>query len=204
MNSRKLLRSLFESHSIVAGLDEAGRGPLAGPVFAAAVAIEAKDIPFLFSLKLKDSKVLSAKKRDELYGIITQSFAWSIGICTATTIDRLNILQATLLAMKKSLDGLAKKPGAALIDGNWAIPGAKCIQQTIIDGDALVPLISAASIIAKVSRDRLLKKLAKKYPQYGFEKNKGYGTKFHLECLKKNGPCPIHRRSFGPVRNFNR
>jgi len=202
MNPKKFLQKLLENHLIVAGIDEAGRGPLAGPVFAASVAIGVEDIPLLFSLKLKDSKVLSSENREKYFEVITRSFSCGIGICDALEIDRLNILQATLLAMKKSLTALARQPGVIIIDGNQAIPGVTCQQHPVVDGDALIPLVSAASIVAKVSRDRLLKKLANKYPLYGFEKNKGYGTKFHLESLRLNGPCPIHRRSFRPVRDF--
>ena len=192
---------------LVAGLDEAGRGPLAGPVVAAAVSLKAEflaDPQKLEKLKLvNDSKKLTAKKREELFEIIkTECFEFGVGICDHETIDHINILQATFLAMKIAVSQLKNKPDHLLIDGKFIIPNSSFNQEAIIDGDALVFSIAAASIIAKVTRDRIMDEMDKKYPQYGFAKHSGYGTKFHMEAIKQYGPCPIHRKTFEPIKGI--
>lgn len=202
MDPKSLLASLFETHQIIAGVDEAGRGPLAGPVFAASVAVTKKDLPLLENLGVRDSKKLTAKRREELAEIILEKFRTGIGMCSVATIDRINILEATFLAMKKSLTAMRGNPDFLIIDGNHPIPALSIRQRAVIDADALIPLVSAASIIAKTARDRFIAELAPLYPQYGFERHKGYGTKAHLEALAQYGPCPLHRKSFGPVKRM--
>ena len=182
------------------GVDEAGRGPLAGCVVAAAVVLDpAKPIA-----GLKDSKKLTAKVRDELYDIIIRdSKAWCIAEAGALEIDSINILQATMLAMKRAIEGLEKKlgrlPDRALIDGNRC-PKVNISMEAIVKGDSKVAAISAASILAKVTRDRDMQALHEAYPIYGFNQHMGYPTPAHLETLKLHGPCPQHRKTFGPVR----
>jgi len=181
---------------IVAGVDEAGRGPLAGPVVVAAVVLN-PDRPID---GLDDSKKLNEKRREELFALIMeQCLAWTVIEIDAAEIDRTNILQATLLGMKQAVEQLVPPPSLALIDGNQA-PDLNCIVRTIVRGDSLEPAISAASILAKVTRDRLMKKLHIDYPDYGFDRHKGYPTADHLARLVRYGPCPIHRRSFAPVK----
>ncbi len=181
---------------IVAGVDEAGRGPLAGAVYAAAVILDpARPIE-----GLADSKVLTAERRDALAVLIqANAQAWFIAKASVKEIDKLNILRATMLAMQRAVAGLAVKPGLALVDGNQA-PRLKCGVKTIIKGDALVPAISAASILAKTARDADLVRLHGKYPHYGFDQHKGYGTALHLDRLREHGPCPEHRQSFAPIK----
>ena len=181
-----------EGFAAVCGVDEAGRGPLAGPVFAAAVILPfGLDIP-----GLDDSKKLTEKKRDKLYDIIISS-AVSYGIASASheEIDELNILNATYLAMNRAIAQLTTEPDIALIDGNRT-EGIEYNCRCIIGGDGLSASIAAASILAKVSRDRLMYELAEKYPKYCFDRHKGYGTKLHYEMLRKYGPSEIHRKSF--------
>jgi ribonuclease HII len=257
------LKYIQQGYDFVVGVDEAGRGPLAGPVVAVAATIrhsefrskrneessvnnkknrsfastwvEAQDDGNLILsqtqddgnltlsqtqdddyLKLvealdderfnliRDSKLMTEKQREELYNFITEHFHVGIGICDHKTIDRINILQATYLAMKKALSSLASgveqkaysKKGIILVDGNKIIPNCSYEQRAIIGGDRLVKSVSAASIIAKVTRDRIMHEMHKKYPAYGFMKHKGYGTKMHREMIKKHGFCAIHRRSF--------
>lgn len=181
---------------IVAGVDEAGRGPLAGPVVVAAVVLN----PERLIDGLDDSKKLNEKRREELFPlIIERSLAWSVVAIEPAEIDRINILQATLLGMQQAVGQLLPPPSLALIDGNQA-PQLDCAVRTIVQGDSLEPAISAASILAKVTRDRLMKKLHINYPDYGFDRHKGYPTADHLARLARYGPCPIHRRSFAPVR----
>ena len=181
-----------EGVKVICGVDEAGRGPLAGPVCAAAVILpEHLEIP-----GLTDSKKLTDKKRRELFPIIKeQAIAYGIGIATEKEIDEINILQATFLAMQRALYQLAVKPDLALIDGNrekdFGIP-----VKTVVKGDSLSMNIAAASILAKVTRDDLMVELAKEYPQYDFEIHKGYGTKAHYAALTEHGPCSIHRMTF--------
>jgi ribonuclease HII len=202
MNSYSLLEKLFQKNSLVAGIDEAGRGPLAGPVVAGVVAIKKENLPFLKKLGVKDSKKLNSQKRDILYKKIKGNLLVGIGICPEETIDRINILQGTFLAMKRALTDLKERPDYLLVDGNFEIPNLSIIQKAEPKADELIPLVSAASIIAKVTRDKIICKLAKKYPQYGFQQHKGYGTQRHLVALKKYGPCPIHRKSFQPIKKM--
>lgn len=176
----------------VCGVDEAGRGPLAGPVCAAAVILHNNQI----IEGVNDSKKLSEKKREELFDVIKeQALAYSIAFATVEEIEEINILNATMLAMKRAVEGLKVKADYALIDGN-RLPPINIPCEYVIKGDAKSMSIAAASILAKVSRDRLCYKYADKYPQYGFDKHKGYGTKLHKEALLKFGPCEIHRMSF--------
>jgi ribonuclease HII len=181
---------------IVAGVDEAGRGPLAGPVVAAAVVLD----PASPIAGLDDSKKLSESKREELFPLIRrQALAWSVVEISPAEIDRINILQATLLAMQRAVERLSLPPVLALIDGNRA-PALPCRTRTIVQGDRLEPAISAASILAKVTRDRLMREMHLRYPVYRFDRHKGYPTAMHLSLLSVHGPCPEHRRSFAPVR----
>ncbi len=183
---------------IIAGVDEAGRGPLAGPVVVAAVVLD----PGHPIAGLDDSKKLSQKRREELYPLIVEcSAAWAVVEVGPTEIDCVNILQATMLGMKRAVEQLKPAPTLALIDGNRA-PELKCSVRTIIHGDSLEPAISAASILAKVTRDRMMHKLHDSYPEYRFDRHKGYPTAEHLELLARHGPCPVHRRSFAPVRKL--
>ena len=181
-----------EGYSVICGVDEAGRGPLAGPVCAAAVILpEHLEIP-----GLNDSKKLSDKRRRELFPVIQeQALAYGIGFASQEEIDEINILQATFLAMKRALDQLQVRPDLALIDGNRQTDfGLPC--KTVIKGDSLSASIAAASVLAKVSRDDVMLQLAEQYPGYGFEIHKGYGTKAHYAALEALGPSPIHRKSF--------
>jgi len=191
-----LFASLAEDARHVAGVDEAGRGPLAGDVFAAAVILD----PSQPISGLADSKVLSAMLRDKLaLEIQEKSLSWSVAIATVEEIDEINILQATLLAMKRAVEGLSVAPDLALVDGNQP-PRLKCQVRTVVKGDSLIESISAASILAKTARDHDLLRLHALYPDYGFNLHKGYGTALHMERLKQFGPSPVHRRSFAPVR----
>ena len=179
-----------------AGVDEAGRGPLAGPVVVAAVIL-----PESFELEfLDDSKRLSAIKRERLLPAIeAQAIAYAVEFVEVEEIDRVNILQATLNGMQRAVENLDPAPRRVLIDGNRA-PELLCEVKTVIGGDRLVASISAASILAKVYRDRLMRSMHSLYPDYGFDRHKGYPTTYHLDRLKTFGPCPIHRKSFAPVR----
>lgn len=198
LNEEKLIFS--RGYKLIGGVDEAGRGPLAGPVVAACVVCN-PTIEIVNELELvNDSKKLTEKVREELFEIINKEFSVGIGICDEATIDRINILQATFLAMKKAIGALQVKPEYFLVDGKFAIPNCSYQQKPIIKGDTKVFSIAAASIIAKVTRDRIMNKINEQYPQYGFDRHKGYGTKFHLEQIKKHGPSPVHRKSFGPCR----
>ncbi|MDO4460117.1 MAG: ribonuclease HII [Clostridia bacterium] len=176
----------------VCGVDEAGRGPLAGPVYAAAVILPEG----LVIEGLNDSKKLSEKKREKLFDeIIENAVAYSIASASEKEIDEINILQATYLAMRRAVEGLQIKADYALIDGN-RMPPLEIPGETIVKGDAKSPSIAAASILAKVSRDRVMYEMDEKYPEYSFAKHKGYGTKVHTEAILKHGPCEIHRRTF--------
>lgn len=192
----------------VAGIDEVGRGPLAGPVVAAAVIL-----PRGYSHpEIRDSKALTAKQRENLSAVIQQdAVCWAVGVVEAEEIDRLNILQATLLAMVKALAALRVNADCVLIDGDQTIPlplfrlgqffpGRTAYQRTIIRGDESCLSIAAASIVAKVARDQIMSKLHEQYPDYGFAAHKGYGCEAHFEALKRFGPSPVHRQSFKPVR----
>ena len=181
-----------EGFQVICGVDEAGRGPLAGPVCAAAVILP----PHLEIPGLTDSKKLTDKKRRELFPVIKEkAIAYGIGLASEKEIDEINILQATFLAMQRALDQLGVKPDLALIDGNrekdFGVP-----VKTVVKGDSLSMNIAAASVLAKVTRDDLMVELAEEYPQYGFEIHKGYGTKAHYAALTEHGPSPIHRRTF--------
>lgn len=177
------------------GVDEAGRGPLAGNVYAAAVILD----PNKPIVGLADSKKLTEKKREFLYDeIVNKALSYYVAFANVQEIDSLNILNATMLAMERAINGLAIKPKLALIDGNKA-PKVVIQCKTIIKGDATVPCISAASILAKVTRDREMLDMDQLYPEYGFIKHKGYGTALHLQTLKQFGACAIHRKSFAPV-----
>ena len=177
---------------LICGVDEAGRGPLAGPVCAAAVILpEHLQIP-----GLNDSKKLTDKKRRELFPVIQeQAIAYGIGLASESEIDEINILQATFLAMRRALEQLTVRPEIALIDGNRETDFGLPVK-TVVKGDSLSANIAAASILAKVTRDNIMVELAQKYPEYGFEIHKGYGTKAHYEALRTYGPCPIHRKTF--------
>jgi len=177
------------------GIDEAWRGPLAGPVVAAAVMLPRKGRP----RGLDDSKQLTAEAREELAAKIRAVGIVGVGLASVEEIDTLNILRASHLAMRRAFDALPEKPIAALVDGNMA-PDLPCPAEWVIDGDAIVPLVSAASIIAKVERDRMMTELCGRYPGYAFSKHKGYATPEHQEALRRLGPCAIHRRSFRPVQ----
>lgn len=183
---------------LMAGVDEAGRGPLAGPVVAAAVILDE-----LQPVRgLADSKVLTALKRERLNDEIrAKALCCSVGVATVEEIDELNILQATMLAMRRAVDGLRLLPARVMVDGN-RIPVLKVPAVAVVGGDALVQAISAASIVAKVHRDRLCLDLDRDHPQYGFATHKGYGTPEHLEALRRHGACVQHRRSFAPVREL--
>lgn len=182
---------------LAAGVDEAGRGPLAGPVCVAAVILDpARPID-----GLDDSKRLTAKRRDALYPLITEcALAWHIVLVDCAQIDRINILQATMQGMREAVAGLSPAPELALVDGNRVPEGLPCPGRAVIGGDHLLAAISAASILAKVHRDRFMIDLDTRYPGYDFSGHKGYGVKAHMEALERLGPCPEHRRSFAPVR----
>ena len=210
-----------QEFSFVIGTDEAGRGPLAGPVVACAAVAKNRDWKNLEGKNwdlVRDSKKLSPKQRDITFDFILENFYVGIGLCDHGTIDEINILQASFLAMKKALtdvygkinQDLAKNPhnGAqriqdtkyiVLVDGNKKIPNLSLYQKAVIGGDGIVKSISAASIIAKVTRDRMMLDAHEKFPHYGFDRHKGYGTKAHMEALNKLGPCEIHRQSFEPM-----
>jgi ribonuclease HII len=200
MRSKKFLQAeqaalVWDVPGLVAGVDEAGRGPLAGPVVAAAVILDDhKPIK-----GLADSKKLTALRRDKLFDEIrAKALCCSVALASVEEIDRLNILQATMLAMQRAVKGLRLKPAKVLVDGN-RLPVLDVVAEAIVYGDALVPAISAASILAKVTRDRMLEELHAQHPGYGFDRHKGYGTAQHLAALRELGPLPVHRRSFAPV-----
>jgi len=181
--------------SLVAGIDEAGRGPLAGPVVAAAVILD----PQRPIRGLRDSKLLNEQQRDDLAAQIrVRAIAWAVGEADVLEIDRINILQATMLAMRRAFERLSIAPGEAWIDGDRC-PALRCAMRAIVKGDRDVAVISAASIMAKTARDAMLVELDGHYPLYGFAHNRGYGTPEHLAALQRHGPCPAHRKSFAPV-----
>ncbi|HPL63340.1 MAG TPA: ribonuclease HII [Syntrophales bacterium] len=189
-------RARRSGFSLVAGVDEAGRGPLAGPVVAAAVVLPAD----YRNSEIRDSKQLSSKKRDEMYGIlINEAVSFGLGVVEPSVIDQMNILRASLLAMKEAVMNLSSGIDFLLIDGNQGID-LPIPQQTIIDGESHSISVAAASIIAKVSRDRIMEIYHRQYPQYNFINNKGYGTEEHRRAIKIHGCCKLHRMSFKPVR----
>lgn len=182
-----------KEYPIICGVDEAGRGPLAGDVYAAAVILEDDTV----IEGINDSKKLSEKKREKLYDeIIAKAKSYCIATASVSEIDSMNILQATMLAMKRAVEGLSETPNLALIDGNKTPSDMKCKSEYVIKGDATSASIAAASILAKVARDRYMKKIADEYPQYKFEKHKGYGTKLHYEMLEEYGASKVHRKTF--------
>lgn len=195
----KFEKELFDKGiNIIAGVDEAGRGPLAGPVVAAAVIIP-RD--YNFKEKIDDSKKLSPILRERAFQEIENTCQFAYSILSEQDIDRDNIFKATLRAMVMSVDKLPVQPEWVLVDGPWPVPSnTPCTP--IIDGDAKCISISCASIVAKVTRDRIMMEYDKEYPVYGFAEHKGYGTKAHMEALTRHGPCPIHRRSFQPIKKF--
>lgn len=200
MRSRKFLKAeqaalVWDAPGLLAGVDEAGRGPLAGPVVAAAVILdELHPIP-----GLADSKTLTALQRERLHDqILARALCCSVAQASVEEIDRHNILQATMIAMRRAVEGLRLKPAKVLVDGN-RLPPLDVLAEAIVKGDARVKAISAASILAKVHRDRLCEQLDREFPQYGFANHKGYGTPEHLEALQRHGACVHHRRSFSPV-----
>ena len=203
MRSKKFLQAeqlglglVFGDIGLLAGVDEAGRGPLAGPVVAAAVILD--DLKPIKGLN--DSKVLTARMRDRLFDEIhAKALCFCIAQASVEEIDALNILHATMLAMRRAVEGLRLRPHKVLVDGN-RLPTLKIAAEAIVKGDAKVKAISAASILAKVHRDRLCLQLHEQHPQYGFHDHKGYGTPAHLAALREHGACPQHRRSFAPVR----
>lgn len=202
-----------KGYRFVACVDEAGKGPLAGPVVAAAVCFDSKLSLAKFSLarlsfpRLKDSKKLSPKRRKEIYSKVKKhpAMQWGIGIVSEKVIDRINIFQATKLAMKKAVANLQKKTRVdfLILDGNMKID-LPIPQKSIVKGDEKVFSCAIASTIAKVTRDRIMLRYHKKYPQYGFDRHKGYGTEVHFKMLKRFGPCPIHRMSFNPLAQFSK
>jgi|TARA_B100000959_G_scaffold263837_1_gene303645 ribonuclease HII len=187
-----------KGYNIIVGVDEAGRGPLAGPVVAAAVAYA----PEWQLAGLDDSKKISPQARERLFPIIKdQALGHGIGIVDVATIDEINILQAALLAMKYAVSALPEKPDILLIDGNKRIV-TEVEQWTIVKGDSLSQSIAAASVLAKVTRDRLMEKYHEEFPQYEFDRHKGYGTRLHRDLIREHGPCSIHRRTFKGVKEF--
>ncbi len=208
-----------DKNIILIGVDEAGRGPLAGPVVAGAVFL--KDIKYnqVNSIKeyrlIRDSKTLSEKQRKISYDYIINNFVVGVGICSEKTIDRINILQASFLAMKMAINDLKTKIKKrryfknnqrykVFVDGNKIIPNFSENQRAVVQGDKKIKSIAAASIVAKVVRDEIMKKYDEVYPEYGFAKHKGYGTKNHILAIKNNGACEIHRQSFNPIKKYNR
>ncbi|MFH1062091.1 MAG: ribonuclease HII [Candidatus Omnitrophota bacterium] len=183
---------------LIAGVDEAGRGPLAGPVVAAAVIVPKA---YIFESKVTDSKKLSAIQRQKAYKEITAKCVFAFAVVSEKQIDEYNILQASLLAMANAVNKLSKKPEWVLVDGTHK-PNIIFPSQTIIQGDAKSISIAAASIVAKVVRDNLMRQMDNQYPQYGFAIHKGYGTKSHLQAISQYGPCPIHRKSFQPIKDL--
>lgn len=197
-SEEKLFRKGYKN---IAGLDEAGRGPLAGPVVAAAVVFsESEKIGEMIKMGVRDSKLLTSSKRDYLYEkIIEKCSDWSVSIVSQETIDEINILQASLLAMRQAVNSLRIRPDFLIIDGTFTISDFPISQLAVPKADQRIFSVSAASVIAKVTRDRLLVELDEKFPNYGFAKHKGYGTKDHIAAIRKHGPCEIHRKSFSPI-----
>lgn len=194
-------KKLFsQGYNLIGALDEAGRGPLAGPVVAACVIFNANISINNDLLQVNDSKKLSANKRKLLSEFIKRDFIEvGVGICDHKTIDKINILQATFLAMKKAISAVKNKPDLVIIDGSSRLPNFSTTQMVYVKGDERIFSIAAASIIAKFTRDEIMREMDKLYPEYEFGKHKGYGTKLHLEKLKQHGPCAIHRLSFNKV-----
>jgi len=200
-------KKLFkQGYKYIAGVDEVGRGPLAGPVVSACVVVDRRFLKDINNLQnLNDSKKTSEKNRDKIFAEIrNNAISVGIGVVNEKTIDRINILQASLLSSKKAILSVKQKPDIVLVDGKYKIPDLDLNQEAIIQGDAKVAIIALASIIAKVYRDKLMTKLSTKYPGYNFNKNKGYGTLEHREKIKELGPCGVHRLSFAPLKDLNK
>jgi len=194
-----------KGYKAIAGVDEAGRGPLAGPVVAAAVIFENNlgIVNELIDLGVRDSKKIAEKKRESLYEfIINRALSWSVEAVSEKVIDEINILNATKLAMRSSVEKLKINPDFLLIDGNATLESFPISQLAIPKADEYIFSVSAASILAKVTRDRILLQLDKEYPGYEFYRHKGYGTKLHMDILKEKGPCEIHRKSFEPIKSM--
>lgn len=190
-----------KSHQFIAGIDEAGRGPLAGPVVAAIVVFEKKNLDKWLKFDIKDSKMLNPAKRRKIYNIIKkEAIEVKFSQVSQKIIDKINVRQATLLAMTYCLNKVKSPISAVLIDGKDTLKDFPISQKALIKGDEKSVIIAAASIIAKEERDDIMRRLSRRYPQYGFERHKGYGTKFHQKMIKKYGPCKIHRFSFGPLK----
>ena len=187
-----------QGHKMVAGIDEAGRGPLAGSVVAAAVILDPADFPAL----LNDSKKLTEARREELFEEIMAKAVVAVGVADHAVIDRINIRQATFAAMRDAGLGLKTEADAFIVDGNAVPPGLRKVSKAVVSGDALSLSVAAASIIAKVTRDRMMREAAVLYPQYGFEVHMGYPTKAHVDAIREHGPCPIHRMTFGPLKPY--
>lgn len=199
-------RLIKSGYGKICGLDEVGRGPLAGPVVASAVIIDAKLITSVDTFdKIKDSKKLSQRQREKWFKFLTgiPEIKYGIGIISERVIDKINVLEATKNAMQQALDKLGITPDFLLIDGNFTLEKIDLNQKAIPQGDAKVISIAAASIIAKVTRDRIMSKYGEIYPRYNFAKHKGYGTALHVEMIRKYGPCAIHRRSFEPIKSLS-
>ena len=197
--------ALARGHAVICGIDEAGRGPWAGPVVAGAVILERATLPGDLVLNLDDSKKLKPARREELFERLARHARIGIGRAEVAEIDEINILQATMLAMARAVDGLgggaAGQPGLALVDGNRE-PELACPVQCVVRGDGISLSIAAASIVAKVTRDRIMAALALAYPAYGWERNAGYGTRHHQDALAAHGVTPEHRRSYAPIRKI--
>ena len=192
-----------QGYRLVAGIDEAGRGPLAGPVVAAAVVLPLDERPSWLSL-VRDSKVLTPQKREHLFGCIERDgVTWGVGVVSHEVIDRRGIAAATRLAMREAVEGLALRPQFLLIDF-VRLRNVRLPQKSVVNGDSLCLSIAAASIVAKVTRDRIMEQLDREYPGYGLGRHKGYGTPEHLEMLQLLGPCPVHRMSFAPLQALHR
>ena len=201
-------KMLADGHEFIIGIDEAGRGPLAGPVVASAAVLKNYSPEIMerddFEL-VRDSKTLSEKQREKMFDFVHENFYVGVGVIDHKTIDRVNILEATFLAMKAALSDLKNKikyherKHIVVVDGNKKISNISLFQEAVPSGDKLVKSISAASIVAKVTRDRIMEEMHTMYPEYAFDKHKGYGTKLHMQLLQKHGPCKIHRRSFAPI-----
>lgn len=198
---------ILQGFRAVVGVDEAGRGPWAGPVVAGAVVLGCNDevAAQLIESGVRDSKKISEKKREKLYGVIVSSVAaWGVGIVSEKVIDEINILNATKLAMRKAIASLSVAPDFLILDGNMLLEDFPARQLAVPRADQTVLSVSAASILAKVTRDRIMNNLDAEYPEYGFFKHKGYGTPFHIQALKEFGPSDIHRKSFRPIREFGK
>jgi ribonuclease HII len=194
-----------KGYKFIAGVDEAGRGPLAGPVVAGAVIFgsDSEIVNELIAIGIRDSKQLSGKRRELLYDFISEkAVSWAVEVVSEEIIDEINILNATKLAMKRAVQKLKVKPDFLIIDGNATLDDFPISQMAIPKADQNIFSVSAASIMAKVTRDRILVELNEKYPGYDFHKHKGYGTKSHMDILKEKGPCPIHRKSFEPIKSM--